>query len=114
MVEQEMPVEMFSIWKKFTWPAVQKSINGVVGSHNGQSDKARYGWRRWEQWCMAFDIEAGQIIGYVDGDEDGFSLANADEQFLNPLKEANKKIKEENVVTDVLVGCALTEDVACK
>ena len=74
--------------------------------------KARYGWRKWEQWCIAFDMEVGQVFTYVDGDEDGELKINANTTFDIPLKRANMKIKEPNLITDVIVGCFLTEDIA--
>ena len=107
-----MNVNMFTIFKKFAWPSVLNSIDGLVSSTNGGSAKARYGWRRWEQWCVAFDMVEGQVFTYVDGDEDGSGKKNADSNFQKPLERANKKIKEEDVITDVVVGCFLTEDTA--
>ena len=105
---------MFTVKKMFGWPSVQYFIDGGAGSVNGNSKKAKYGWYRWEQWCVGFDMEAGKVFTYVDGDEDGASTQNADAAFLNPMKRANTKIKEPNLITDVLVGCQLTEDGACK
>ena len=101
---------MLTIFKKFKWPAVLHSIDGGVGSHNGNARKARYGWRRWEQWCVAFDMEVGQVFTVVDGDEDGSSKTNLDLQFNTPLERANSKIKDPYLITDVIVGCFLTED----
>ena len=105
-----MNVNMLTIQKKFSWPSVQSIIDGNVGSFNGMSMKGAYGWRRWEKWCVAFDMEVGQIFTYVDGDEDGATKTNADTNFKNPLESANHKIKEKDMITDVLVGCYLTDD----
>ena len=74
--------------------------------------KARYGWRRWEQWCVAFDMDVGQVFTFVDGNEDGSGKKNADAYFNSPLEGANKKIKDPYLITDVIVGCFLTEDIA--
>ena len=63
---------------------------------------------------MAYDMDAGKIITYVDGDEDGASIHNPDVMFNDALAKANKKLPEANIITDVLVGCFLTEDTACK
>ena len=84
---------MFTIFKKFLWPSVLHSTDGSVLSHNGGSMKARYGWRRWEQWCVAFDMDVGQVITFVDGEEDGSGKNNADDNFNSPLERANKKKK---------------------
>ena len=105
---------MFTIFKKFLWPSVLHSTDGSVLSHNGGSMKARYGWRRWEQWCVAFDLDVGQVFTYVDGDEDGARKKNANDVFNKPLERANMKIKEPFLITDVIVGCFLTEDIAGK
>ena len=101
---------MFTIFKKWLWPSTQHSIDGSVGSHNGGSMKARYGWLKWEKWCIAFDMIVGQVFTYVDGEEDGARKKNADVHFNSPLERANKKIKEPDVITDVILGCFLTED----
>ena len=112
IIDEERVVNMFTIYKKFRWPAVLHSIDGSFGSHNGNARKARYGWRRWEQWCVAFDMEVGQIFTFVDGYEDGSSKKNADVEFNEPLKRANSKIKDPYFITDVIAGCFLTEDSA--
>ena len=101
---------MFTIFKKWLWPSTQHSIDGHVGSHNGGSMKARYGWRRWEKWCFAFDMIEGKVFTHVDGDEDGSRPRNKEKEFTIPLERANKKIKEPDVITDVILGCFLTED----
>ena len=105
---------MFTIMKMFSWPSHQHGIDGIVGSVNGGSKKARYGWRRWEQWCIAYDMDAGKVYTYVDGDEDGASNVNPETNFKNGFDTANKKVKEPYSVTDVLVGCQLIEDMACE
>ena len=110
--DEERVVNLFTIFKKFLWPSVLHSTDGFVGSYNGGSMKARYGWRKWEQWCVAFDMEVGQVFTYVDGDEDGELKINANTTFDIPLERANMKVKEPNLITDVIVGCFLTEDTA--
>ena len=101
---------MFTIFKKWLWPSTNHATDGSVFSHNGGSMKARYGWRRWEKWCIAFDMVDGQVITYVDGEEDGARKKNKDTVFNIPLERANTKIKEADTITDVILGCFLTED----
>ena len=93
---------MFSAMKQFGWPSTQHGINGGVGSNGGNS--AAYGWRRWEQWCLTFDMINARITHYADGHEDVDVPVNADQQFFDLIKGANKRIKEPDVVTDVLFG----------
>ena len=75
--------------------------------------RSRYGWRKWERWCYGFDMPAGQTFSYVDGEHDSWEQQkNADAVFNSLLERANKKIPEADVITDVIVGCFLTEDTA--
>ena len=103
---------MFTIFKRFGWPATAHAIDGTVGNVNGKSSRARYGWHRWERWCIAYDTDNGQVFSFVDGDFDGDTKVDPDTQFKDPTKRANAKIKDPNMVTDVLIGCQLAEDTA--
>ena len=53
--------------KKATLVGTYKWHTGVSNGLSGVGTR----WQLWEQWCVAFDMEAGQTISYVDGLEDG-------------------------------------------
>ena len=63
-------VHLLTIFKALGWGGVWHQVGYKVQDSNGLSGKV-YGWKRWEQWCVAFDVEVGQIISYVDGVFDG-------------------------------------------
>ena len=112
--EEEYNVNMFSIFKRYAWPSMQSGLDGTVQSLNGFSSQARYGWRRWEQYCVAYDMINGKVYSNVNGDKDGASTHNAKNMFLDPLEKANSKIKNPDTITDLLFGCQITEDTAGK
>ena len=53
----------------------QKVGNRTMDTNGLAIMEIRYGWKRWEQWCVAFDMEAGQVITYVDGVDDGAGVS---------------------------------------
>ena len=102
---------MFVLSKMYGWPSTQHAIDGSVGSENGLSN-IPYGWQRWEKWCLAYDLDMGKTIAYVDGKEDGNIKRNLEAKDNADLKRANSKIRNPDVITDVLIGCQLTDDIA--
>ena len=109
-----MVVNVFTVFKAWLWPSMMHSIDGGVGSHGSESMKSRYGWRKCERWCYAFDMVASQVSSYVDGEEDSWERQGNRDMFRVFLEQANKKVKEPDMTTDVTVGCFLTEDSAGK
>ena len=105
-------MNMFSLFKRFMWPATQSAIDGSVDSFNGLSGEYYY-WRRWHQICVAIDMINGKVFTNYNGVEDG-SSTHTPKIFLDPLQKANKKIKNPNIVTDALFGCHITEDISGK
>ena len=63
-------VNLITVFKALGWSGVWHNVFYKSAESNGQSGIA-YGWKRWEHWCVAFNMEAGQIISYVDGQDDG-------------------------------------------
>ena len=76
-----------------------KDSNGL-GPFAGQG----WWWYKWEHWCVAVDFEVGQVISYVNGIKDGDTITG-DSHFKDPLKVANNHSFEEDLVTDILIGC---------
>ena len=63
-------VNLITFFKALGWGGVWHKVGYKTMDTNGLAGKA-YGWKRWEQWCVAFDMEVGQVISYVDGMDDG-------------------------------------------
>ena len=80
------------------WPFM-----GSGAYHKNGLSGFTYGWKRWEQWCAAFDLESGQYTTYVNGVDDGTQIHT--EWTNHVIDEANAKLKVKNLVTDVMVGC---------
>ena len=112
ILEEGYNVNMFSLFKRFMWPAIQSAIDGSVESFNGLSGEPYY-WRRWHQICVAIDMINGKVFTNYNGVEDG-SSNHKPKMFLDPIQRANNKIKNPNIVTDALFGCHITEDIAGK
>ena len=77
---------------------------GKRGNHKGGLSGYLHGWKLWEQWCAAFDLENGIITTYVNGLDDG-TYTSSSGWMKKELDEVNAKLKVKNFVTDVLVGC---------
>ena len=70
MHEDGEVINLITFFKNLGWGGVWHMVDTKTMDSNGQAGKA-YGWKRWEQWCVAFDMEVGQIFSYVDGHDDG-------------------------------------------
>ena len=97
-------VNLIQFSKLYGWSGVFPTI-GPNGYHKGGLSGFSYGWRRWEQWCVAFDLESGQGTSYVNGMDDGTQFQN-EGWFQRQLERANSKLAVKNLVTDVLIGCS--------
>ena len=95
----------------FGWPSTQHFIHTHVGSVGGFSWV--YGIKRWEQWCRAYDFNTGEIRNYQDAEKDADQQFNPDGMMSN-WKDMNSRIYSPNMVTDILFGCVLTDDLSCK
>ena len=112
--EDNMVVNMFTAYQAWLW-GFMHSTDGVYTGHGGNSPRWKYGWLKWERSCYAFDMVAGQAFSFIDGEQNAWEQQkNADIVFNGPLEKANKKIKEADLITDVIVGCFLTEDLTGK
>ena len=63
-------VNLVTLLKSRGWPNYGHLVGINDRASNGFAED-RYGFERWEQWCVAFDLEVGQTITYVDGGYDG-------------------------------------------
>ena len=63
-------VNLITFFKLLGWGGVWHVVNNAMTDSNGHAGKA-YGWRRWEQWCVGFDMEVGQIFSYLNGKDGG-------------------------------------------
>ena len=88
------------------WGTVWHQVHEEWAESNGLGPFAGQGWDwyKWEHWCVAVDFEAGQVISYVNGIKDGDDISG-DEKFMDPLNKANEFSFEEDMITDVLIGC---------
>ena len=110
--EQNLTTNMKFIGQMFGWPSTQNFIDNKGGWSYGGFWYV-YGIKRWEQWCRSYDLNTGEMRFYQDGRKDQDGAVNPGE-FLAALDGANQKIKEPDLVTDVLFGCVLSNDVYCK
>ena len=67
-------VNLVTLLKSRGW----RNYGHLVGDHDRASNGFAYdlyGFQRWEQWCVAFDLEVGQTFTYVDGVYDGAEVS---------------------------------------
>ena len=65
-------MNLITVFKDHGWGGMFHQVGNKTQDTNGLTyPHKRYGWKRWEQWCAAFDMEVGQVITYVDGLFDG-------------------------------------------
>ena len=95
-------VNLIHFYKQFGWSGIWPVVGGH-GYHKGGLSGYLYGWKRWERWCAAFDLENGIYTTYVNGLDDGTQKHKDWTKVM--LDEANAKLSVKNLVTDVLVGC---------
>ena len=112
MIDDDLVTNMFTPKKEFGWPSTQMYIDTTATSTNGMN--GGYGWHRWERWCVGPDMDDGRLYTFKNGVSDGNTKQNANYSFNNPLAAANKKIKEDFLITDVVAGCELSEASKCK
>ena len=111
-----MVVNMFTAYTAWLW-GFMHSTDGGLSTHGGEAEwsYAREGWQAWKRQCWGFDTVAGQSFSFIDGEQNAWEQQrNADATFNDHFERANKKIKEADLITDVVVGCFLTEDLAGK
>ena len=63
-------VNLITISKDLGWEPLFHTVGSTWHGSNGLSGH-QYGWKKWEQWCVAFDMDVGQTITYVNGVDDG-------------------------------------------
>ena len=69
-------VNLITVFKALGWGGVWHRVGDKTMNTNGLA-YIPYGWQRWEQWCVAFDMEAGQVISFVDGNDDGAGVSTS-------------------------------------
>ena len=98
-------VNLLHFFRRYGWSSVYTFVGKNDHFSTGGLSGFQYGWRRWEQWCIAFHLETGQGHPFVNGMDDGTKVPGQS-WYKKQLEEANSKLKEKNLVTDVLVGCS--------
>ena len=68
-------INLVTVFKALGWSNTWHQVGYFVRASNGMELSKVYGWKRWEQWCVAFDMVAGQIVTYVDGLYDGATVS---------------------------------------
>ena len=67
-------LNLVTLLKSRGWPNYGHLVGINDRASNGFAED-RYGFQRWEQWCVAFDLEVGQTFTYVDGVYDGAEVS---------------------------------------
>ena len=109
--EQNLTTNVVQLMQGFGWPSTQHFIHIHSGSVGGFS--WTYGIKRWEQWCRAYDFNTGDIRNYQDAEKDADQQFNPD-GMMSAWKDMNSRIYSPNMITDILFGCVLTDDLSCK
>ena len=72
-------INLITVFKDLGWGGTWHRVGYKQMDSNGLATSKLYGWKRWEQWCVGFDMVAGQIVTYVDGLYDGATVSAMNE-----------------------------------
>ena len=68
-------INFVTLYKDHGWSSTFHKVGYHEGGSNGMELSKVYGWKRWEHWCIAIDMVAGQVVTYVDGLYDGATVS---------------------------------------